>query len=230
MTATHAPQHPTSYVYAPPVMPCIVCDADTDPRQAAVVEVTRSGDLAVAVVICPACARRAVEQDGDLDALIADIRESYAHRPDPLAGARPARPAPAPAPAPTGPRTIYLPRRPVRTSGLRHPPHGRQLTDHPPEPDAVIQIAVDSRPAYDIMPEPKLAVWPEHQPDRMRYDVVAGRRVRVAHPATIRPARLQALVQALIDHGASLIELVDYPGTATHRPPMHIRPSPEASR
>lgn len=82
MTATHAPQHPTSYIYAPPVMSCRVCDADTDPRQAAVVEVTRSGDLAVAVVICPTCARRAIKQDGDLEALISDIRESYAHRPD----------------------------------------------------------------------------------------------------------------------------------------------------
>ncbi|PLX74670.1 MAG: hypothetical protein C0607_10545 [Azoarcus sp.] len=62
-----------------------------------------------------------------------------------------------------------------------------------------------------ILPEPLLVVLPEDDPGKLRFDVAAGRRVRVAHPADADPDQLVKLAQALIDYGALWVDLILHP-------------------
>lgn len=106
--------------------------------------------------------------------------------------------------------SITLPRRPIGNHPRRHPAYGKTLAENPPPPDGPLTVSVGWQNAKTL-PPPLLVVQPEDNPARLRFDVAAGRRVRVAHPADADPDRLLRLAQALIDYGALYVDLIEHP-------------------
>lgn len=92
----------------------------------------------------------------------------------------------------------------------RHPAYGKSLAENPPPADEPLNIAL-GWPSAKNLPAPLLVVQPEDNPARLRFDVADGRRVRVAHPSNADPDRLLKLAQALIDHGATCVNLMVHP-------------------
>ncbi len=107
-------------------------------------------------------------------------------------------------------KSIALSRRGIGSHVRRHPAYGKKLADSPPLPDEPLNVAIGWTLAK-ILPEPLLVVLPEDNPGKLRFDVAAGRRVRVAHPADADADQLLSLAQALIDFGALSIKLVVHP-------------------
>ena len=113
--------------------------------------------------------------------------------------------------------SMTLPRRPLGTHLRRYPAYGKSLSENPPPPDEPLTVAIGWQYAKTL-PAPLLVVQPEDNPLRLRFDVAAGRRVCVAHPADADPDRLLRLAQALIDYGALYVDLIEHPprpGAAT---------------
>lgn len=107
-------------------------------------------------------------------------------------------------------KTLTLSRRGIGSHVRRHPAYGKKLADSPPLPDDPLNVAIGWTLAK-ILPEPLLVVLPEDNPGKLRFDVAAGRRVRVAHPADADPDQLVKLAQALIDYGALWVDLIVHP-------------------
>lgn len=108
------------------------------------------------------------------------------------------------------PASVTLPRHGIGSHPRRHPAYGKSLTETPPPTDEPLTVAIGWQ-AAKTLPAPLLVVQPEDNPTRLRFDVAAGRRVRVAHPADADPDRLLRLAQALIDYGALYVDLIEHP-------------------
>lgn len=108
------------------------------------------------------------------------------------------------------PASVTLPRHGIGSHPRRHPAYGKSLTETPPPSDEPLTVAIGWQNAKTL-PAPLLVVQPEDNPVRLRFDVAAGRRVRVAHPADADPDRLLRLAQALIDYGALYVDLIEHP-------------------
>lgn len=108
------------------------------------------------------------------------------------------------------PASLTLTRRGIGSHPRRHPAYGKALAENPPPPDEPLTVAVGWQYAKTF-PAPLLVVLPEDNPVRLRFDVAAGRRVRVAHPDDADPERLLRLAQALIDYGALYVDLIEHP-------------------
>ncbi len=189
-------------ILAPKAMACFACNQDANPEQSTVVEVSMlAPGLGIAVAICPACTARAIDRDGSADTLIAEIRDQYS------AGVTFARPSEVPA---TASPSITLRRRGIGAHPRRHPAYGKSLAENPPPADEPLNIAL-GWPNAKNLPAPLLVVQPEDNPARLRFDVADGRRVRVAHPSNADPDHLLKLAQALIDHGATCVDLIVHP-------------------
>ena len=192
-----------SYLLGSRIMECYVCQGDADPEHddCTVVEVTQFGaGFGIAVVVCPACTARAIEQDGSIEPLVADIRANY---PKHATLASPARPS--------GPPPVELAPRPLRTAGLRHPAFGAVLLADPPPADESLLVLLGWEHARSL-PVQKLVVEPTQNPRKLRFDVAKDRRVRVLHPHDANHKTLLALAQQLIDFGAREVELLTHPG------------------
>lgn len=187
-------------IIAPRVMTCMVCAGDTDSEQATLLEVTRFGPgLGLAVAICPRCTARAVAEDGDTNALFADVRESYPQLATlATVGVEPEI------------RPVELQPRKPRNAGRKHPAYGAALAADPPPADEPLRVLVGWQHA-DAVPDPKLIVRDGDNPGRLRFDVAAGRCVRVFHRHDADPNRLFGLAQCLIDYGAREVQLVIHP-------------------
>lgn len=108
------------------------------------------------------------------------------------------------------PASVTISRHGIGSHPRRHPAYGKSLTENPPPPGEPLTVAV-GWPYAKTLPAPLLVVQPEDNPGRLRFDVAAGRRVRVAHPADADPDRLLRLAQALIDYGALYVDLIEHP-------------------
>lgn len=106
--------------------------------------------------------------------------------------------------------SMTLPRRPLGSHVRRHPGHGKALAEDPPPLDQALTVAI-GWPAAKALPAPLVVIQPEDNPARLRFDVAAGRRVRVAHAAATDPDFLLKLAQALIDYGALCVDLIVHP-------------------
>lgn len=217
-------QHSTPFVFAPHGLACYVCNGEAHPGST-IVEVAHLGfELGIAVAVCPACTARAIAEDGSTDALIADIHAAYApireqketvglRGPQHFTGggsngsSREPLPDAPPTLAEVG---IELQPRTARNEGRRHPAFGAALSADPPPADEHLRVLVGWEHA-DAVPDPKLIVRPADNPARLRFDVAAGRTVRIYHPHTADPNRLFSLAQSLIDYGATEVELVIHP-------------------
>lgn len=92
-------------------------------------------------------------------------------------------------------------------AGRKHPPYGADLAANPPPPDESLRVLVGWEYAQWVT-ENRIVLVDSESPDRLRFDVAAGRRVRVDHPHDADPERLLHLAQALIDYGATVVDLV----------------------
>ena len=108
------------------------------------------------------------------------------------------------------PASVTLPRHGIGSHPRRHPAYGKSLTETPPPSDEPLTVAIGWQHAKTL-PAPLLVVQPEDNPVRLRFDVAAGRRVRVAHPADADPDHLLKLAQALVDYGALFVDLIEHP-------------------
>lgn len=102
---------------------------------------------------------------------------------------------------------VELTRRPVHHASRKHPPYGADLAANPPPPDESLRVLVGWEYAQWVT-ENRIVLVDSESPDRLRFDVAAGRRVRVDHPHDADPERLLHLAQALIDYGATVVDLV----------------------
>lgn len=106
--------------------------------------------------------------------------------------------------------SMTLPRRALGKHPRRYPSNGRALAENPPSLDQALTVAI-GWPVAETVPAPKIIVQHEDDPERLRFDVAAGRRVYVAHKAAADPERLLKLAQALIDYGALCVDLIVHP-------------------
>lgn len=123
--------------------------------------------------------------------------------------------------------SMTLRRRPLGSHMRRHPGHGKTLAEDPPPLDQALTVAI-GWPAAKTLPPPLVVIQPEDNPARLRFDVAAGRRVRVAHAAATDPDFLLKLAQALIDYGALCVDLIVWPQRRESVSRERLRVLPEA--
>ncbi|CAM5320857.1 hypothetical protein [Thauera mechernichensis] len=107
---------------------------------------------------------------------------------------------------PPGPPPVQLARRPVTNAGRKHPAYGAKLLANPPPEWEAVRVLLGWKYAKCEMESQPIVV--DSDPALLRFDVVAGRRVRVDHEHNADPRQLLNLAQALIDYGATAVELV----------------------
>lgn len=210
----------TTFALLPPSgMVCAVCGTDTDAADiTAVVETYhRSGSgIGIAVGVCRSCCREHAPTQQALDTLIARIRADDSITP---------RIATTP---PAG-YEITLPPRKRGNLARRHPAYGARLAADPPPADHRLTVAVGWEHAKQL-PVPLIVVQPDDNPTRLRFDVAAGRPVRVTHPASSDPDWLLKLAQALIDEGAVCVDLTVHPSRTGTTAMETLRIRPEVTR
>lgn len=101
---------------------------------------------------------------------------------------------------------VQLTRRPATNAGRKHPPYGAQLLANPPPKWEAVRVLLGWKYAKCEMESQPIVV--DSDPALLRFDVVAGRRVRVDHEHNADPRQLLNLAQALIDYGATAVKLV----------------------
>lgn len=134
--------------------------------------------------------------------MTAPVHNSVKEKRDPYAYVAP-RPAPP----------VELTRHPVRNAGRKHPPYGAILAESPPPSDEILRVCIGWQ-YEEWVSERRVIVEATEDPDALRFDVAAGRPVRVIHPHDASPEHLFRLAQTLVDYGAVLVELAIFP----HRP------------
>ncbi len=194
---------------------CRSCGGSIDaPRKLGFgIELTRRQGLSVMAPICERCASGANDLGAFVAAMRAKLVADYERHEAIQSG------------------VLFLRKGQRKRGRRRFPAYGKELSERAVDPEAGITVVVDYQFAQSLCLHDgsALIVQERYDPRRYRFNVVAGQSVTVVHRPGASPPFLRDLAQALIDHDASEVILLQQPPAAgaDRGQPLRILPMAE---